>query len=122
MLHGWHHSAFPLFNQGVFCSDWVPSIFDLLAFCLQDQESDAAKAFLEVASTKDDVPFGITSEQTLFDGNKVEKDSVVLFKNFDEKRNDLSEGITVESVTEFVAANQLPLLIEFSQDVSSVYR
>jgi len=82
----------------------------------KDQESDDAKAFLEAASNVDDIPFGITSEQALFDANKVEKDSVVLFKDFDDKRNDLSEGITAESVKEFIAANQLPLLIEFSQD------
>lgn len=87
-------------------------------FGLQDVESDAAKAYLEAASSIDDMVFGITSEDSLFTDNKVEKDSVVLFKDFDEKRNDLSEGITAESVTEFVAANQLPLLIEFTQDVS----
>lgn len=85
----------------------------------KDQESDDAKAFLEAAAATDDVPFGITSEQALFDANKVEKDGVVLFKNFDEKRNDLTEGITADSVKEFIAANQLPLLIEFTQDVSS---
>ena len=73
---------------------------------------------MEAAAANDAIPFGITSEQALFDGNKVEKDSVVIFKQFDDKRNDLTEDITAESVAEFVAANQLPLLIEFTQDVS----
>ncbi|XP_067951697.1 protein disulfide-isomerase 2-like [Watersipora subatra] len=82
----------------------------------KDQESTEAKAFLEAASANDAIPFGITSEQSLFDSNNVDKDTVVVFKQFDDKRNDLSEGITAESVAEFVAANQLPLVIEFTQD------
>lgn len=85
--------------------------------CVQDQESDGAKVFLEVAASVDSVKFGVTSEEALFSENKVEKDSVVLFKQFDEKRADLTEDITVDSVTEFVKANQLPLLVYFTQEV-----
>lgn len=73
---------------------------------------------MEAAAANDAIPFGITSEQVLFESSKVEKDSVVVFKQFDEMKSELTEGITAESVAEFVAANQLPLLVEFSQDVS----
>lgn len=72
---------------------------------------------MEAAGANDAIPFGIASEQALFEANNVEKDSVVIFKQFDDKRNDLTEDITVASVNEFVAANQLPLLVEFTQDV-----
>lgn len=87
----------------------------------QDQESEDAKTYLEAASANDAVPFAITSEQEVFDASKVEKDGIVLFKNFDDKRNELTEGITVDSIAEFVAGNQLPLLIEFTQDVGGIY-
>lgn len=65
----------------------------------------------------DSVKFGITSEESLFTENKVEKDGLVLFKQFDDKRADLNEDLTVDSITEFVTANQLPLLVYFTQEV-----
>lgn len=43
---------------------------------------------------------------------------MVMFKTFDDKRADLTEKITSDSVSEFVAANQLPLLVYFNQEVS----
>ena len=46
----------------------------------QDLESDAAKAFIETAFENDDLPFGITSNADVFSANKVDGDSVVLFK------------------------------------------
>ena len=48
----------------------------------QDVDSDAAKAFLEVANGMDDVPFAITSNADLGAEYKVKKGSeaVVLFK------------------------------------------
>ena len=46
---------------------------------------------------------------------------MVIFKQFDGKRDDLTEGLDAKSIAEFVAANQLPLLIEFTQDVREAY-
>ena len=42
-------------------------------------------------------------------GLEVTKDSVVLFKNFDEKRNDLQENINKDEIKKFIASNSLPL-------------
>jgi len=85
----------------------------------QDQNSDAAKAYIAAATVMDSVDFGITSDEALMAAHKVEKDTVVVFKNFDDKRVDLSEGLTEKSISEFVAANQHPLVIHFSEDVCS---
>merc|ERR1712110_402699 len=50
---------------------------------------------------------------------KVEGDAIVLFKKFDEGRNDLTEGLTdVEAIGKFVAANALPLVVEFNHDTA----
>jgi len=46
----------------------------------QDQTTDAAMAFLEVAADNDDTVFIITSTDAVFTEYKVAKDSVVLFK------------------------------------------
>jgi len=82
----------------------------------KDQTSDAAKAYLAVAAETDDVPFGITSSDDVFSEYKVKADNVVLFKKFDEGRNDLEGDQTEEKIKEFIAANQLPLVIEFTQE------
>lgn len=83
----------------------------------KEGESDAAKAFLEVAATMDDHPFGITSNDAVFKEFSVSKDGVVLFKKFDEKRNDLFEDITQESLKKFITSNSLPLVVDFSHEV-----
>jgi len=82
----------------------------------KDQESDAAKEFLKVASALDDMPFGITSDSDVFADNKVEKDGVVLFKQFDEGRNDFDGEMTEEAIRTFVGSNRMPLVIEFTQE------
>ncbi len=84
-----------------------------------DVDSDAAKAFLEVAGANDDLKFGITSDSGVNSEYDVSGDRVVLFKKFDEGRNDLSEDLTdVEAVTKFVSANALPLLVDFNHETA----
>jgi len=81
-----------------------------------DAESTDAKAFLEAASNLDDYPFAITSDAAVLAEYKAA--GVVLFKTFDEGRNDLEGDITEETVTKFVTGNSLPLLVEFNQDTA----
>ena len=44
---------------------------------------------------------------------------VVIFKKFDEGRAELTEGLSVKSIVKFVESKAVPLLTEFSQEVSS---
>merc|ERR1712020_101009 len=85
-----------------------------------DLESDAAKAFKEVAGSNDDYKFGIAAAGSdIATENKVEGDAIVLFKKFDEGRNDMTEDLTdVEAVTKFVASNSLPLVVDFNQETA----
>merc|ERR1712141_577480 len=85
-----------------------------------DMESEAAKAFKEVAGANDDHKFGLAAAGSdIATENKVEGDAIVLFKKFDEGRNDLTEGLTdVEAIGKFVAANALPLVVEFNHDTA----
>ena len=64
----------------------------------------------------DDFPFGITTEAAVLAEYKAA--GVVIFKNFDEGRNDLEGEVTEESVATFVAGNSLPLVVDFSQDTA----
>merc|ERR1712147_544927 len=79
-------------------------------------DSDGSKAFLAAAGNMDDFPFAITSEAAVLAEYKAA--GVVIFKNFDEGRNDMEGEVTEESVTAFVAGNSLPLVVDFSQDTA----
>jgi len=79
-------------------------------------DSDGAKAFLAAAGNMDDYPFGIATEAAVLAEYKAS--GVVIFKNFDEGRNDLEGEVTEESVAAFVAGNSLPLVVDFSQDTA----
>lgn len=85
----------------------------------KDQTSAEAKAFTSVAMQLDAVEYGITSADEVFKNYKVEKDGVVLLKKFDEGRNDYDGDLTnVEDVTKFIKNNQLPSVIEFTQEAA----
>uniref|UniRef100_A0A2I9LPF6 Protein disulfide-isomerase n=1 Tax=Centruroides hentzi TaxID=88313 RepID=A0A2I9LPF6_9SCOR len=80
----------------------------------KDPESKPAKAYLEAAYAIDDHPFGITSDEKVYKEFKVEKDTIILFKKFDEGKNEYEEEITKDNIKKFVKSNSLPLVIEFS--------
>merc|ERR1739838_959568 len=83
-----------------------------------EAEGEAAKAFLEVAGGNDDLKFALGTADIAAE-YKVEGDAIVLFKKFDEGRNDLTEGLTdVEGITKFVASSALPLVVEFNQETA----
>lgn len=84
----------------------------------KDVESDDAKAFLKAAEAVDDVPFGITSDDAVYSKYEMAKDGVVLFKKFDEGRNTFDGELTKEALLSFIKANQLPLVIEFTEQTA----
>lgn len=85
----------------------------------KNAESDAAKAFNGVAQVVDSVSFGIATEQALFDELKVSGDEhVILFKNFDEGRNDFDGKFVEEEIKKFIHSNQLALVSEFNQETA----
>ncbi|XP_074593017.1 protein disulfide isomerase isoform X2 [Brevipalpus obovatus] len=85
----------------------------------KDLESAPAKAYLEVAAIMDDYPFGVSSVDAVFKELDVSKDAaVLLFKKFDEGRNDLVEDITIDNVKKHIASNSLPLVVDFSHETA----
>ncbi|XP_071968348.1 protein disulfide-isomerase isoform X2 [Engystomops pustulosus] len=84
----------------------------------KNQESDLAKAFLQAAEAVDDIPFAVTSSDAAFSKYEVDKDNIVLFKKFDEGRNNYDGEVTKEQVLNFIKSNQLPLVIEFTEQTA----
>jgi len=88
----------------------------------KDLEGAEAKAFKDVAAAMDDQKFAVTSDAAIFAEYSVTVDSaVVLFKKFDEGRNELTDAeslTSTEALTKFVAANALPLVVEFNHETA----
>nr|XP_033816962.1 protein disulfide-isomerase [Geotrypetes seraphini] len=84
----------------------------------KDVESVLAKIFLQAAEVVDEVPFGICSHDDLFSKYQVDKDSIILFKKFDERHSTFDGEATKENVVNFVKSNQLPLVIEFTEQTA----
>lgn len=82
-----------------------------------DKESENAKVYLEVASLNDEIPFGLITDKSVADSLEVPADKVVVFKKFDENRNDFEEEFTVDNLKKFIFVNSLPLVIEFNHEV-----
>jgi len=81
--------------------------------CFKDEATDAAKAFLAVASNMDDIPFGITAECA-----DVENEGVVMFKSFDDGKATLTDGLTEEAIALFVSSEALPLVVDFNHETA----
>ncbi|MCJ8747677.1 hypothetical protein PDJAM_G00156090 [Pangasius djambal] len=86
----------------------------------QDLEGEKAKMFKAVALDIVDVNFGITSSPELFKKYRVEKESVVLFKKFDDRRADMplseEDKLDKDELLSFIQTNSLELVIEFSEE------
>ena len=83
-----------------------------------DLESAAAKTFLVAAGRDSETNYFISSSDAVKSSLAVTGDSVVVLKNFDDKRNDLtvSAATTEETISTFVVENATPLVQVFSQE------
>ncbi|KAI7807712.1 protein disulfide-isomerase [Triplophysa rosa] len=84
----------------------------------KDVDSDSAKAFIKAAEAVDEIRFGITSDDAVYTKFEIAQDGVVLFKKFDEGRNKFDGEISKENLLNFIKANQLPLVIEFTEQTA----
>ncbi|KAM9537502.1 protein disulfide-isomerase [Guaruba guarouba] len=84
----------------------------------KDSASEAAKEFLLAAEAVDDIPFGISSSADVFTKYELSKDGVVLFKKFDEGRNNFEGDLTKDNLLNFIKSNSLPLVIEFTEQTA----
>jgi len=83
--------------------------------CFADETTDAAKAFLAVASSLDDLPFGIMADCSGYD---VSGEGVVVIKTFDDGKATLTEDLTEENIAKFASSESLPLVIDFNHETA----
>ncbi|XP_027203325.1 protein disulfide isomerase isoform X2 [Dermatophagoides pteronyssinus] len=85
-----------------------------------DKDSANAKIYLDVAAENDAIPFALITDKSIAESLAITGDNerVVLFKKFDENRNDFDGEYSVENLKLFIAANSLPLAVEFNHDTA----
>merc|ERR1712033_39012 len=86
--------------------------------CFKDETTDAAKAYLGVASNLDDIPFGITGDEAVCTEYGVEGEGVIMVKTFDDGKALLTEGLTEEEIAKFVSSEALPLVVDFNHETA----
>jgi protein disulfide-isomerase A1 len=71
--------------------------------------------FTDLARGYDDISFANCSAQECVDNYKVSSGTVVVFKNFDEKRNDLATGFSAAEFKAFVETKTKPTIMKFDE-------
>nr|WIM01430.1 protein disulfide isomerase [Limnephilus flavicornis] len=99
--------------------DFVESVNVATVGFFKDRESDAAKAFLAVASAMDDQVFGITSNEEVCKEFEAKCGSVILFKKFDEGKTTYEGEVVEADLKKWVASEALPLVVEFTHETAS---
>ncbi|XP_053195661.1 protein disulfide-isomerase A2 [Scomber japonicus] len=86
----------------------------------ENLESEAAKEFLEVAMDMTDAEFAVTASPEVFQKYEVKSDTVVLFKKFDDGRDDfaVTGELDKSDLVNFIKQNSLELVIPFSEEVA----
>jgi protein disulfide-isomerase A1 len=85
----------------------------------KDQESADAKEFLAAAGALDDHPFAITSEDAVFSEYSAKDGSIILFKEFDEKKSIFDGEVKKDEIQKFISGNALPLVVDFNHETAS---
>ncbi|VDP10205.1 unnamed protein product [Soboliphyme baturini] len=79
----------------------------------KNKESDKAKVYMEVANRFDDISFGITAEDAVYQELSVNQDGVS-----DEAVESFAGEFTAEVLANWVMVSSLPLVSEFSQETA----
>jgi protein disulfide-isomerase A1 len=80
------------------------------------EDSDKAKAFLDVAAALDDTPFAITSDEKVYKEYKIENDGVLLLKKFDDGKAEYDGEYDAKALKSWIQVNSLALVNEFTQE------
>jgi protein disulfide-isomerase A1 len=83
-----------------------------------DQTTEISKQFIETAKSFDDIKFAIITDASVAKELEISDGQIVLFRKFDEPRLVFSGDAKQAEISSFVKSNQLPLIVEFSDQTA----
>eukprot|EP01041_Mallomonas_annulata_P011252 gene11252-23538_t len=93
------------------------NVFALGAFL--DMEAQSAKTFSAKAAGDDSITYASTSSESIMNELGISQDTILILKNFDDKRADLvlsSAELNIPELESFIIENSIPLIIEFNEE------
>lgn len=94
----------------------------VLVAYVDESDSKTQKTFRDFADQyRDDYLFGLSTDAAAIAAANVKPPAVVMYKTFDEGRNDLEGKISSESLITFAKEHSVPLLDEISPDNFATY-
>ncbi|XP_060696956.1 protein disulfide-isomerase A2-like [Hemiscyllium ocellatum] len=86
----------------------------------KDLESDDVKTLSETANDMVEIPFAITNDPETLENYGISKNTITLFKKFDDQRADFEieaeTGLTKEDLSKFIRVNEMHLVTEFTKE------
>ncbi|XP_059834795.1 protein disulfide-isomerase-like [Hypanus sabinus] len=86
----------------------------------KDLENDDVKTFSDTANDVVEMPFAITNNAEAFEKNGISKSTIVMFKKYDDRRNDFEidnqTGLVKDELTKFILVNEMHLVTEFTEE------
>ncbi|XP_043567007.1 protein disulfide-isomerase A2-like [Chiloscyllium plagiosum] len=86
----------------------------------KDLESDDVKTLSETANDMVEMPFAITNDPETLENYGISKNTITLFKKFDDQRTDFEieaeTGLTKEDLNKFIRVNEMHLVTEFTKE------
>ena len=76
--------------------------------------------FKNVSNENEEILFRLVSNKEIINKYKAKQNSIVLFKNFEEKRNDLTENLSKKNIEDFISKHSKHKLNEFTQENSQL--
>ena len=83
-------------------------------------DASQLEIYTKVATKNEDFPFATAEKEEVLKKYNAKEGSVVLFKNFDEKRNDLTEGLTEKNIEDFIAQHSSPKVMVFNDKAAQL--
>ncbi|KAK0414206.1 hypothetical protein QR680_007202 [Steinernema hermaphroditum] len=87
---------------------------------LQNSEDDAAKTYVNFASSFDDMQFGMVENADIASSLGLADGDIIILYTTDNERVAFEGSLTEENLKEFVQVNRLPLVPEFDDKIAPV--
>lgn len=90
------------------------------AVLFSSPDSQAASTFESVSKSLDSVTFALISDPLALSHYSVQDNSIILLKQFDDKRVDYKGRLSQSDITKFINDNRLPWVLPFGEDAIDV--